>query len=230
MKRLIFMCMLAGMSLYAEPVDRDQLSQTLGHLLVRHLGNSSFELNLDKVVEGIQHEKQGMPAPMSEEEYEQAVMVISQELFEKTSQSNLTAANEFLTEQSREPNIRSIEENRLLYRLENTGEGAIVTADSIPLIHYEGRLIDGTVFANSHDSDQPISLPLKHTIPGFAKGLVGMHEGEKRTLYIHPELAYGVSGHLPPNSLLIFEVEIVRANTETDALASETTVPSTPAS
>ena len=56
------------------------------------------------------------------------------------------------------------------------------------------------------------ALPIKQSIPGFAKGLVGMKEGEKRILYIHPELAYGLAGHLPPNSLLIFEVEIVKAH------------------
>ncbi len=48
-----------------------------------------------------------------------------------------------------------------------------------------------------------------------------MVQGEKRTLYIHPELAYGVSGHLPPNSLLIFEVEIVEANPTTEEIVEK---------
>ncbi len=43
-----------------------------------------------------------------------------------------------------------------------------------------------------------------------------MKEGEKRTIYIHPEKAYGVTGHLPPNSLLIFDVEIIKAHSELD--------------
>ena len=70
-------------------------------------------------------------------------------------------------------------------------------------------------------------MPIKQSIPGFAKGMLGMKEGEKRVLYIHPELAYGLTGQLPPNSLLIFEVEIVKANSSlsevvtTDSSASE---------
>ncbi|MBS0624135.1 MAG: FKBP-type peptidyl-prolyl cis-trans isomerase [Verrucomicrobia bacterium] len=231
MRRFACMLMFAAASLYAEQtVDRDQLSQTLGHLLVRHLGNSAFELNLDKVVAGIQDEQNGIPSPMSEEEYEQAVLAISQELFEKTSQSNLEAAKEFLTKQAKEDGICVIEPERLIYRLEHNGQGKAVTEDSMPLIHYHGTLIDGTVFASSRESETPISLPLKHTIAGFAKGLVGMKEGEKRVLYIHPDLAYGVAGQLPPNSLLIFEVEIVKANSESEALAIESEAPSQPAS
>lgn len=59
-------------------------------------------------------------------------------------------------------------------------------------------------------------ISLDETIPGFSKGIVGMKEGEKRTLYIHPDLAYGVNGSLPPNSLLTFEIEIVKANNPQD--------------
>ena len=67
-------------------------------------------------------------------------------------------------------------------------------------------------------------VSLDETIPGFSKGIIGMKEGEKRTLYIHPDLAYGVNGNLPPNSLLTFEIEIVKANSpqEQDTLMSST--------
>ncbi len=104
------------------------------------------------------------------------------------------------------------------FQIVQQGNGEEVLPDGAPLIHYKGTLLDGTVFATSEASLQPVTLPIKQTIPGFAKGIVGMKEGEKRILYIHPELAYGLSGHLPPNSLLIFEVEVVKANS---ALAGE---------
>lgn len=59
---------------------------------------------------------------------------------------------------------------------------------------------------------EPILLPLTKVIPGFSQGMQGMKEGEVRVLYIHPDLAYGTAGQLPPNSLLIFEVKLIEAN------------------
>ena len=90
------------------------------------------------------------------------------------------------------------------------GEGVEVAEHSSPLIHYRGTYLDGTAFGSTAESGGPISLPLDGTIEGFAKAVVGMKEGEKRRIYIHPDLAYGTRGHLDPNALLTFEVEIVQ--------------------
>ena len=57
----------------------------------------------------------------------------------------------------------------------------------------------------------PIEISIPDTIPGFATGVVGMLEGEERTIYIHPELAYGVSGiKLKPNKLVVIEVNLAQ--------------------
>ena len=61
-------------------------------------------------------------------------------------------------------------------------------------------------------------------IPGLKSGIIGMKEGEKRTIYIHPDRAYGTQGYLPPNSLLTFEIELIKANApEADTADSITT-------
>jgi len=69
------------------------------------------------------------------------------------------------------------------------------------------------VFGSSEETGGPITIPLDQTIPGFSKGLVGMKEGEKRRLFVHPDLGYGTMGQLPPNELLIFDIEVVKADT-----------------
>ena len=61
-------------------------------------------------------------------------------------------------------------------------------------------------------SKEEEKICLEEVIPGLRSGLVGMKEGEKRIVYIHPDFAYGTSGCLPPNALLTFEVELVQAN------------------
>lgn len=195
----------------SEEVDYKRLSETLGHLIVRQLSQTGFAFNFDQVIQGIKDEMEGKSSPMSEEEYEQSICSLQEQHFLQTAEKNLAAADAFLKENASKEGIQSVD-GKLQYLVAQEGQGEIVGADSIPLIYYTGKLIDGTVFASSDAIGEPIALPIKQSIPGFGKGLVGMKEGEKRVLYIHPELAYGLSGQLPPNSLLIFEVEVVKAN------------------
>lgn len=195
----------------SEEVDMGRLSETLGHLIVRQLDQAGFPLNLDLVIQGIRDERAGKPSPMSEEEYEQVICSLQEQHFLHTAELNLAQADSFLKENASKAGVQAVDP-KLQFLVAQEGRGDAVGPESVPLIHYKGTLLDGTVFASSEGIGEPIALPIKQSIPGFAKGLVGMKEGEKRVLYIHPELAYGLSGQLPPNSLLIFEVEIVKAN------------------
>lgn len=80
------------------------------------------------------------------------------------------------------------------------------------LVHYEGRLIDGTVFDSSYKRGEPISFPLNRVIPGWTEGVGMMRVGETRELAIPSELAYGERGSpgsIPPNSTLLFTVELL---------------------
>ncbi len=98
------------------------------------------------------------------------------------------------------------------------GQGPVVQADDVVSVHYTGWLyVDGKKgdkFDSSVDRGEPITFPLgrSYVIPGWEKGIPGMHVGGKRTLLISPELAYGERGHppvIPPNSTLIFDVQVV---------------------
>ena len=95
------------------------------------------------------------------------------------------------------------------------GTGAEVIAGAIVSVHYTGRLTDGTKFDSSVDRGAPFSFQLGagHVIKGWDDGVVGMKVGGTRRLTIPPELAYGDrdvgGGLIPPNSTLIFEVELL---------------------
>ena len=79
-------------------------------------------------------------------------------------------------------------------------------------VHYHGTLLDGTVFDSSVERGEPISFPLNGVIPGWTEGLQLMKVGDKFKFEIPPNLAYGPnspSPKIPPNSTLVFEVELL---------------------
>ncbi|RMF82079.1 MAG: FKBP-type peptidyl-prolyl cis-trans isomerase, partial [Planctomycetota bacterium] len=79
-------------------------------------------------------------------------------------------------------------------------------------VHYTGWLVNGKKFDSSRDRGKPISFPLNRVIPGWSEGVSMMKVGGRRLLVIPPELGYGPGGRppvIPPNSTLIFDVELL---------------------
>jgi FKBP-type peptidyl-prolyl cis-trans isomerase FkpA len=94
------------------------------------------------------------------------------------------------------------------------GTGIEAVKGKIVSVHYTGWLTDGKKFDSSKDRGQPFDFPLGrgHVIQGWDEGVAGMKIGGKRKLTIPPELAYGARGFppvIPPNSTLVFEVELL---------------------
>lgn len=94
------------------------------------------------------------------------------------------------------------------------GEGAEAAAGNRVAVHYTGWLPDGTQFDSSRDSPEPFQFTLGagQVIQGWDEGVAGMREGGERRLVVPPDLAYGsqgAGGVIPPNSPLVFEVELV---------------------
>lgn len=97
------------------------------------------------------------------------------------------------------------------------GQGQKAEYGSTVVLHYIGRLEDGSVFDSSYDKDRAFKFTLGKgkVIPGWEIGIEGMREGGKRELTIPPQLAYGESGvrnMIPPHSTIIFEIELIEVN------------------
>ena len=111
------------------------------------------------------------------------------------------------------PNIKKTDSG-LMYQVENAGSGDAKPnpGDKISA-HYTGMFLDGSKFDSSVDRGQPIEFPVGtgRVIKGWDEALLDMKKGEKRILVIPPDLAYGPSGRgpIPPNSTLVFEVELI---------------------
>jgi len=192
----------------------NKISQMYGHLIMKGLDNPVIKLNFDAVIQGMKDGKGGKPAPMTEQEYEESVSQLQEYAYQDLSARNLQEAEKFLKENVKKEGVKEVEGSKLHYLILQEGKGDTVTEDLVPTIKYTGKYLDGTVFGSSDTSGGPIAISLKQTIPGFRKGILGMKVGEKRRLFIHPELGYGTSGQLLPNSLLIFDIEVTGVKPE----------------
>lgn len=104
--------------------------------------------------------------------------------------------------------------NGLKIKDETVGSGAEVKSGDTVTVNYLGTLESGTKFDSSYDRNTPFTtqIGVGQVIQGWDEGIVGMKIGGKRKLIIPPELGYGsqgAGGSIPPNSTLIFEVELL---------------------
>lgn len=195
-----------------------KLSEAFGHFIGRNLHTPGMDFDLESIIKGMREGVAGKPAPMSDQEYEALLGKVQEKAVKALAETNLKAANDYIIQNKSKPNVKEIEE-KLQYTILEEGNGATVVEHNTPLINYSGAFIDGTVFSSSKEAGGPITIPLDQTIPGFSKGIVGMKEGEKRRLFVHPDLGYGTAGQLPPNSMLIFDIEVIKADNKDKPLS-----------
>jgi peptidylprolyl isomerase len=212
---LIAISSLSGETPQATNDEVAKISEAMGHLIGKNLQALGLPLDIDALVRGMQESREGKESPLSEEECVQALAALQEESTVKAGEKNLEEATQFLQKNQEKKGIVSLEEGKLQYEIVKKGEGQTVQPYNVPLVRYEVRFLHGPSIPAAEEL-----VDLEEAIPGFRKALIGMKEGEARTLYIHPELGYGKQGHLNPNALLIFDVEVIKADASAEAHAA----------
>ncbi|MCQ2331235.1 MAG: FKBP-type peptidyl-prolyl cis-trans isomerase [Paludibacteraceae bacterium] len=122
-----------------------------------------------------------------------------------------SAGEKFLAENAKRPEVKTTASGLQYEVLESTLGQKPKATDKVK-VHYEGTLIDGTVFDSSYKRNEPITFGLNQVIKGWTEGLQLMSVGSKYKLYIPYELGYGAQGaggSIPPYAALIFTVELL---------------------
>ncbi len=129
---------------------------------------------------------------------------------EQVEKEKMKAGMDFLLENKSKDGVTTTSTG-LQYKVITSGTGKTPVATSMVTTHYTGKLVDGTVFDSSVERGEPIQFPVNGVIPGWTEALQLMKEGDKWELVIPSELGYGKrgTGPIPPNSVLIFEVELI---------------------
>ena len=129
----------------------------------------------------------------------------------KASQQAKEEGEKFLAQNAKRPEVKTTPSG-LQYEVIEATLGQKPAATDTVRVHYEGTLIDGTVFDSSYKRGESISFPLNGVIKGWTEGLQLMSVGSKYKLYIPYDLAYGAQGaggSIPPYAALIFTVELL---------------------
>ena len=194
----------------------DSSSYALGADLGENLKKQYVELDYDAFLTGLKfgYDKGNVPL-LTKDERKDAFQKLQASIRNKQqgqSKENLKLAEEFLEKNKiSDPDIKETPTG-LQYRVVREGTGRSPTSMDQVQVHYEGRLLDDTVFDSSYEKDEPAVFRLNRVIKGWTEGLQLMKAGAEFEFFIHPKLGYGQRGNqnVPPNSALIFKVELLK--------------------
>ncbi len=190
--------------------DIDTLSYALGLTFGSSLQQGGLEdVNLEALAMAIQHLFDDSTLEFDPQE---ANLIINDYFAQIHFGENLEEGEEFLAENRLREEVTTTESG-IQYEVIEMGDGPKPSSDDEVLVHYEGTLIDGTVFDSSYERDEPAQFVLSQVIPGWTEVMQLMPVGSKWKVYIPQELAYGANprqgGAIEPYMMLIFEIELL---------------------
>lgn len=197
----------------------EQISYAIGQDMGNTLKNLEIPLDQSMVFRGIQDAMSGdttktLLTPEERQKAMDTLMVMIRTARAKkdslTSAENIMKAQAFLDKNKSEQGVITTASG-LQYKTLVEGNGASPTPADQVTAHYVGTLLDGTEFDNSITRGQPATFPVTGVIPGWQELLPLLKVGQKVKCWIPPELAYGPrpAGKIAPNSMLIFEIELI---------------------
>jgi len=216
---LVLAAITFSINTWATELNTDE--QKLGYIIGMDIGKSLREqgttVDLDALIDAISATYKGEDLAMTAEEaaairqeYVQKMQAAQQAESTAAGASNLAEGQKFLADNKGKEGVQTTASG-LQYKVLTMGDGAKPVATDTVKVHYSGKLLDGTEFDSSYARNEPISFALNRVIPGWTEGVQLMPIGSKFVFYIAPELGYGEGGGgpIPPNSTLVFEVELL---------------------
>jgi FKBP-type peptidyl-prolyl cis-trans isomerase len=213
---------LCGISLAGEQpelkAENDRISYSLGYQIGGDFKRQGVGLDPDLLVKGIQDAMSGTTPRMPPQEMRKTLVDLKKkveaderkERKEKAAKT-LSDGEAFLAANGMKEGVVTLPSG-LQYKVIAEGTGRSPGAADNVTVHYRGTLVDGTEFDSSYKRDKPATFRVDRVIPGWKEALPKMKEGAKWQLFVPSKLGYGDRGSgpkIPPNSTLVFEVELI---------------------
>lgn len=192
--------------------DQKKASYAIGQQIGGNLKQQNIDFDADALTAALKDAAAGKNE-MSKEDMQAAMMKLQEMAMKKqqeAAEANSKVGKDFLEKNKTAPGVK-VTSTGLQYIMEKEGAGATPKKEDVVRVHYKGTLTSGEQFDSSYDRGQPAEFPVGGVIAGWTEALQLMKVGGKAKLFIPPELAYGPSGRpgIPPNSVLVFDVELV---------------------
>ena len=191
----------------------DKFSYGLGMGIGQNLLSMGVkDMSIEDFIKGISDVLSGNKTELTHSEAQKVVNEHFQKLAEEAYAVNRNAGEKFLAENAKKESITTLPSG-LQYEVIKEGNGKKPSATDRVQCHYEGTLIDGTIFDSSIKRGEPAVFGVNQVIRGWVEALQLMQEGAKWRLYIPYDMAYGEHGAgemIPPYSALIFDVELIK--------------------
>jgi len=199
--------------------DSDRISYSIGYQIGGDFKRQGTDLKTDLVVQGIQDALKGDKPRIPPEEMHQTLVELKRKVtaaqqadHKRAAKKNQAEGEAFLAENAKKEGVVTLPSG-LQYKILAEGEGASPRATDNVTVHYRGTLLDGTEFDSSRRRNQPANFRVNALIRGWSEALQRMKAGAKWQLFIPAKLAYGeraTTSGVPPNSVLVFEVELLK--------------------
>jgi len=193
-------------------------SYTLASDLAKNFTEQGLNIDAKAFMLGLEDSLNNRPPQLSEEEMMAAISAVKKDLLKKQAAkikakgvSNLKAGQAFLADNAKKPGVTTLDSG-VQYKVITAGKGSSPTAEDTIFAHYEGKLIDGTVFDSSYKRGKPLKFKTSNVIKGWGEALTKMKPGAKWEIYIPSDMAYGERGAgklIGPNEALTFTVELI---------------------
>ena len=222
---VIIFCLLA---LVAGPVfgqeekelktPKDRLSYGVGVDMANNLKKYELDIDLDLYLRGIKDGLAGKKLLLTEDEVKAIILEMQKDVTSKLQEKgraqmekNKIDGEAFLVENKKKEGVKELPSG-LQYRVLTEGMGKSPQGTDSVVVNYRGTLIDGTEFDSSYKRGAPATFPVSGIIKGWSEALQLMKEGAKWQLFMPAGIAYAERGMpgIPPNSALIFEVELLK--------------------
>jgi FKBP-type peptidyl-prolyl cis-trans isomerase len=202
----------------------DRASYVIGLNLGRNLKQQSVPANTELIIKGLRDGLSGATPVLADaemqaamQEFQAMLMARQEEAAKVAGAANQKAADEFLATNKAKAGVVTTASG-LQYEVLKAGTGTKPKPTDKVTVHYTGTLLDGTKFDSSVDRGEPATFVLNQVIPGWTEALQLMGVGAKHKIYIPGQLGYGErgapGGRIGPNSLLVFEVELLSVESE----------------
>jgi len=192
----------------------DSISYSIGADIGDNLINQGIDINFDAFSAGFRNGYEKEEHLLTIEKRRELFKSMQDRMRVKQqaeASKALEKAENFLKNNKDKNKDIQVTKSGLQYRVIKKGSGKSPDSSSDQVrVHYEGKLLDGTIFDSSYKKGEPFVTRLNRVIKGWTEGIQLMNEGSEYEFFIHPRLAYGArrNNDIPPNSVLIFKVEL----------------------